>query len=154
MTQIIKRAWIPSALAITLGIRWGCRGRCRLDCSDDGLRCNRCLGDRCLGDGRHGDRCLGDVRHGDGRVNRHYRERWSLHRLALHASNLSFDHPINGARVSVDAPLPDDLGVPFAALGFEPQAGPGSSRIYGLPAFADWDGAGEDRVLLVRAAAR
>jgi ribosomal protein S18 acetylase RimI-like enzyme len=39
----------------------------------------------------------------------------------------------------------------FAALGFEPQAGPGSSRIYGLPAFADWDGAGEDRVLMVRA---
>jgi hypothetical protein len=65
MTQIIKRAWIPSALAITLGIRWGCRGRYRLDCSDDGLRCNRCLGDRCLGDGRHGDGCLGDGRHGD-----------------------------------------------------------------------------------------
>jgi ribosomal protein S18 acetylase RimI-like enzyme len=42
----------------------------------------------------------------------------------------------------------------FAALGFEPQAGPGSTRIYGLPAFADWDGAGEDRVLLVRAAIR
>ncbi len=38
----------------------------------------------------------------------------------------------------------------FASLGFEPQAGPGSSRIYGVPAFADWDGAGEDRVLLVR----
>jgi GNAT superfamily N-acetyltransferase len=42
----------------------------------------------------------------------------------------------------------------FAALGFEPQAGPGSSRLYGVPAFADWDGAGEDRVLLVRVAAR
>jgi len=42
----------------------------------------------------------------------------------------------------------------FAALGFEPQAGPGSSHIYGLPAFADWDGVGEDRVLLVRAAIR
>lgn len=39
----------------------------------------------------------------------------------------------------------------FAALGFEPQAGPGSTRIYGVPAFADWEGAGEDRVLLVRA---
>jgi ribosomal protein S18 acetylase RimI-like enzyme len=39
----------------------------------------------------------------------------------------------------------------FAGLGFEPQAGPGSSRIYGVPAFADWDGDGEDRVLLVRA---
>lgn len=41
----------------------------------------------------------------------------------------------------------------FAALGFEPLAGPGSTRIYGLPAFADWDGAGEDRVLFVRAMA-
>lgn len=39
----------------------------------------------------------------------------------------------------------------FTALGFAPQAGPGSSRIYGMPAFADWDGAGEDRVLLARA---
>ena len=38
----------------------------------------------------------------------------------------------------------------FAALGFEPQAGPGSSRLYGVPAFPDWDGPGEDRVLLVR----
>ena len=51
---------------------------------------------------------------------------------------------------------PDNrIGLAFyAALGFEPRAGPGSSRIYGLPAFADWDGAGEDRVLLVRAATR
>lgn len=39
----------------------------------------------------------------------------------------------------------------FVALGFDPQAGPGSSRLYGVPAFADWDGPGEDRVLLVRA---
>jgi GNAT superfamily N-acetyltransferase len=39
----------------------------------------------------------------------------------------------------------------FAALGFEPQPGPGSSRLYGVAAFPDWDGPGEDRVLLVRA---
>jgi GNAT superfamily N-acetyltransferase len=38
----------------------------------------------------------------------------------------------------------------FVALGFAPQAGPGSSRIYGVPAFADWDGVGEDRVLFLR----
>jgi len=37
----------------------------------------------------------------------------------------------------------------FAALGFEPDAGPGSSRIRGLAAFADWDGPGQDRVLMV-----
>ena len=38
----------------------------------------------------------------------------------------------------------------FAALGFAPDSGPGSTRIHGVPAFADWDGPGEDRVLLVR----
>ncbi len=38
----------------------------------------------------------------------------------------------------------------FRDLGFVPDAGPGSSRIYGVPAYADWDGPGEDRALLVR----
>lgn len=38
----------------------------------------------------------------------------------------------------------------FGALGFAPDAGPGSASIYGVPAFEDWDGAGEDRVLLER----
>jgi ribosomal protein S18 acetylase RimI-like enzyme len=39
----------------------------------------------------------------------------------------------------------------FRALGFTPNAGPGSRKLYGVPAFADWDGPGEDRVLLERA---
>ena len=41
----------------------------------------------------------------------------------------------------------------FAALGFEPEDGPGSTRLFGVPAFVDWDGAGEDRVLLRRVVA-
>jgi ribosomal protein S18 acetylase RimI-like enzyme len=48
---------------------------------------------------------------------------------------------------------PDDraaLGF-FAALGFTPNAGPGSRKLYGVPAFENWDGPGEDRVLLERA---
>ena len=48
---------------------------------------------------------------------------------------------------------PDDrpaLGF-FAALGFTPDAGPDSRKLYGVPAFVDWDGPGEDRVLLDRA---
>jgi ribosomal protein S18 acetylase RimI-like enzyme len=36
----------------------------------------------------------------------------------------------------------------FGALGFEPNAGPGSRKLYGVPAFENWDGPGEDRVLL------
>jgi ribosomal protein S18 acetylase RimI-like enzyme len=42
----------------------------------------------------------------------------------------------------------------FGALGFEPQAGPGSTRLYGVPAYEDWEGAGEDRVLLARSIGR
>jgi len=36
------------------------------------------------------------------------------------------------------------------ALGFEPQAGPGSQSLYGVPAYADYDAEGEDRVAFVR----
>ena len=39
----------------------------------------------------------------------------------------------------------------FAALGFAPNAGPGSRTLYGVPAFESWDGPGEDRALLERA---
>lgn len=38
----------------------------------------------------------------------------------------------------------------FGALGFVPESGPGSTRIHGIPAFADWDGPGENRALLTR----
>ena len=39
----------------------------------------------------------------------------------------------------------------FRALGFEPDDGPGTRRLYGIPAYADWDGPGQDRALLSRA---
>ena len=57
-----------------------------------------------------------------------------------------------GATGLVAACRPDDrIALAFfGALGFEPDAGPGSTRLYGVPAYEDWDGAGEDRVLLVR----
>lgn len=67
---------------------------------------------------------------------------------ALHASA--------GAARLVATCRPDDRPALafFAALGFEPDAGPGSTRLYGVPAYEDWDGAGEDRVLLGRGTAR
>ncbi len=48
---------------------------------------------------------------------------------------------------------PDDrAGLAFLRdLGFAAEAGPGSSRIYGVPAYPDWDGPGEDRALMQRA---
>ncbi|MDH5673566.1 MAG: pseudouridine synthase [Myxococcales bacterium] len=52
---------------------------------------------------------VGDTRYGKGEINRHYRTHYGLHRLALHAELLGFEHPITGARVEVRAPLPQEL---------------------------------------------
>jgi tRNA pseudouridine65 synthase len=60
---------------------------------------------------------VGDVNHGSGVINRHYRATYALHRLALHAVAIAFDHPVTGARVSVVAPVPDDLAPALQALG-------------------------------------
>lgn len=65
---------------------------------------------------------VGDVTYGSGVINRHYRARYDLHRLALHASRLAFDHPVTGARIVVDAPLPEDLSAAFARLGLPTEA--------------------------------
>lgn len=60
---------------------------------------------------------IGDANYGKGAINRDYRERFGLDRLALHAARLAFDHPFGGARVAIEAPLPDDLATPFARIG-------------------------------------
>lgn len=60
---------------------------------------------------------LGDVKYGSGEINRHYRAEYDLHRLALHACAVAFDHPMTGARIAVTAPIPDDLGLVLDRLG-------------------------------------
>jgi tRNA pseudouridine65 synthase len=67
---------------------------------------------------RHlGHPLVGDVNYGSGAINRHYRATYDLHRLALHASFVAFDHPETGGRIEVHAPMPDDLAVPLGRLG-------------------------------------
>ncbi len=51
---------------------------------------------------------IGDVRYGKGEHNRLFRERYDLHRLALHCTHLSVAHPAGGELV-VDCALPADL---------------------------------------------
>jgi tRNA pseudouridine65 synthase len=60
---------------------------------------------------------IGDVRYGKGEHNRLFRERFGLHRLALHALSLAFDHPATGERLRIVAPVPEDLAGPLAAMG-------------------------------------
>jgi tRNA pseudouridine65 synthase len=59
---------------------------------------------------------VGDVKHGRGDINRHYRSTYDLHRLALHAALLEFEHPVLRTRVSVSAPIPEDLGSALTKL--------------------------------------
>jgi tRNA pseudouridine65 synthase len=59
---------------------------------------------------------VGDVRHGSGEINRRYRAKYNLHRLALHAHFLAFDHPLTGARLEITAPLPEDFASALIAL--------------------------------------
>lgn len=59
---------------------------------------------------------IGDVRYGKGEHNRLFRERYGLHRLALHALSVELEHPATGEPLRVDAPLPTDLREPLHSL--------------------------------------
>jgi tRNA pseudouridine65 synthase len=72
---------------------------------------------------------IGDVRYGKGEHNRLFRSRFGLYRLALHAAELSLEHPASGAPLRFQAPLPADLAGPLAAMGLiEPRWTSRSSR--------------------------
>jgi tRNA pseudouridine65 synthase len=60
---------------------------------------------------------IGDVNYGSGEINRHYRAQYNLHRLALHAYFLAFEHPLTNTRIVITAPMPDDLRSVLSALG-------------------------------------
>lgn len=66
---------------------------------------------------RHlGHPLVGDVNYGRGEINRRYRAEYGLHRLALHAHAIAFEHPVTRAPVAVTASMPDDLGLPLERL--------------------------------------
>ncbi len=60
---------------------------------------------------------IGDANYGKGALNREYRARFGLARLALHARALTFEHPWEGRSITIEAALPDDLRVPFEQIG-------------------------------------
>jgi tRNA pseudouridine65 synthase len=57
---------------------------------------------------------IGDVRYGKGEHNRLWRERFGLHRLALHCASLAVAHP-DGATLSVSCALAADLDAALQA---------------------------------------
>ena len=62
---------------------------------------------------------VGDTTHGDGRHNRMFRERFGLHRLALHAQWMGFRQPLTGEFVSIRCAPPPELQALGACLGWQ-----------------------------------
>ena len=50
-----------------------------------------------------------DVNYGDGKVNRFFRQTFSLDRMFLHAETLKLPHPVEARRVELSVPLPEEL---------------------------------------------
>jgi tRNA pseudouridine65 synthase len=48
---------------------------------------------------------VGDTSHGRGDHNRLWRMHFGVHRLLLHAWRLRLDHPLDGTRLMLEAPL-------------------------------------------------
>jgi tRNA pseudouridine65 synthase len=60
---------------------------------------------------------IGDVNYGKGALNRAFRERYGLARLALHASVIELSHPRSFQPLRLVAPLPADMSGPFGVMG-------------------------------------
>jgi tRNA pseudouridine65 synthase len=86
---------------------------------------------------------IGDTRYGKGEHNRLFRERFALHRMALHASCLSFVHPLTGELLVAHAPVHADLRGPLSQMGLGEvlssveQEPPWQPDREALPRFAD-----------------
>ena len=65
---------------------------------------------------------VGDVNYGKGDINRLFRERFGLRRLALHAAELRFVDPFGGGERVIRAGLPEDLARPFGEMGIPEEA--------------------------------
>lgn len=60
---------------------------------------------------------LGDDKYGDFELNRAL-ARQGVKRLFLHARRLAFDHPLDGKRIALESPLPEDM-LRFCRLNFQ-----------------------------------
>lgn len=77
---------------------------------------------------------IGDVRYGKAEHNRLFRRRFALERMALHAHCIELPHPVTGERLTVTAPIPDDLRQSLAALVGEAAATAASNASASMPA--------------------
>jgi tRNA pseudouridine65 synthase len=52
---------------------------------------------------------IGDRTHGCNKQNKLFKEKWELDTMLLHASQLTFDHPLTKEQIHIEAPLQDEF---------------------------------------------
>lgn len=70
----------------------------------------------------------GDRRYGDFVFNKAAKQRWDLRRMFLHAWKLELPHPITGARLKLEAPLPRELEEVLSRMNLPAPARPAAPR--------------------------
>jgi 23S rRNA pseudouridine955/2504/2580 synthase len=70
----------------------------------------------------------GDRRYGDFPFNRAAKQRWGLRRMFLHAWRLELPHPVTGAPLALEAPLPEELAAVLSRMNLAPPPAGGSAR--------------------------
>ena len=61
---------------------------------------------------------IADRPHGCNKQNKHFKERWDMTSMLLHAHRLEFVHPINGQEISISAPLQPEFRRMADMMGF------------------------------------
>lgn len=61
---------------------------------------------------------VGDTHYGEGRHNRLFREHFGCHRLLLMATGLEFEHPVQGQRMRLEAPVSPEVDRLFRQFGW------------------------------------
>ncbi|HZY36908.1 MAG TPA: pseudouridine synthase [Mucilaginibacter sp.] len=64
---------------------------------------------------------IGDRTHGCNKQNKLFKERWQLDTMLLHASQLSFQHPVTKAQIQIEAPLHAEYLRMMAVMGWSDQ---------------------------------
>ncbi|MCM2129871.1 pseudouridine synthase [Larsenimonas rhizosphaerae] len=66
---------------------------------------------------------IGDAKHGKGVHNRYFKDHLGAGRLLLAATHLAFDHPVRPVRLSIQAPVAEDMAALMTRFGWSSHTG-------------------------------
>jgi tRNA pseudouridine65 synthase len=66
---------------------------------------------------------IGDATHGKGRHNRHFAEQLGCHRMLLACVRMAFNHPVDGRRLEIKAPVSGEFAATLARFGWPTETG-------------------------------